>query len=189
MSRDHLSARSCWALTTLMILVMSQWGGWACAAESAEAATIDIYYAPEDLPLDRLVALYGRAKRYVYVASYGLTYPPVVKALISAKRRGVDVRVITDRERLTDSKQASALSTMNLAGIPIRINQHDGLMHLKQVVMDDEVNMSGSMNQTRSGNQFNDERLDVIHDPRTTAKARDKFLAMWNDEKRYVPWK
>jgi phosphatidylserine/phosphatidylglycerophosphate/cardiolipin synthase-like enzyme len=64
--------------------------------EVAWAARDEVYYAPEDAPADRVVALYARARRYVYVAVYGLTYPPAVKALISAKRRGLDVRVITD---------------------------------------------------------------------------------------------
>jgi phosphatidylserine/phosphatidylglycerophosphate/cardiolipin synthase-like enzyme len=68
------------------------------------------------------------------------------------------------------------------------VNQHDGLMHRKQVVIDDEVNASGSMNHTTSGNRYNDERLDVITDRAITAKAREKFLAMWNDPERDQPW-
>jgi phosphatidylserine/phosphatidylglycerophosphate/cardiolipin synthase-like enzyme len=57
------------------------------------------------------------------------------------------------------------------------------------VVVDDEVNTSGSMNQTGSGNRYNDERLDVITDPVITAKARDKFLSMWQDAERYQEWR
>jgi phosphatidylserine/phosphatidylglycerophosphate/cardiolipin synthase-like enzyme len=51
------------------------------------------------------------------------------------------------------------------------------------------VNVSGSMNHTTSGNRYNDERLDVITDHVITAKAREKFLAMWNDRTRYREWK
>lgn len=162
---------------------------WSATGPSLHAATIELYYAPEDLPGDKLVAIYERARRYIYVSVYGITYPPVVKALVSAKKRGVDVRVITDREKLNDPKQVAALETLRLAGIPIRVNQHDGLMHLKQVVVDDEVNTSGSMNQTTSGHRYNDERLDVITDPITSAKARDKFLTMWKDPLRYAAWR
>lgn len=153
------------------------------------AAEIEVYYAPEDLPGERLAGLYGKAKRYVYVAIYGITYPPIVKALVAAKKRGVDVRIITDREKLNDPKQQAALETLRLAGIPIKVNRHENLMHLKQAVMDDEINTSGSMNQTGSGNRYNDERLDVFTDPVTSAKARDKFLAMWKDTERYGDWK
>ena len=153
------------------------------------AATIDVYYAPEDLPGDRLVALYEKARRYIYVAVYGMTFPPAVNALVNAKKRGVDVRVVTDREKAKDRKQAMALETLRLAGIPIRVNVHDGLMHLKQVVLDDEINVSGSMNHTTSGHRYNDERLDVITDRATSLKARQKFLALWNDDKRYGDWR
>ncbi|MCS6316360.1 MAG: hypothetical protein H8K05_00980, partial [Nitrospira sp.] len=82
------------------------------------SGTIDVYYAPEDRPIDRVVGLYARATRYIYVSVYALTAPSVVKALVEAKRRGVDVRVITDRERLNDPKQHSAVNTLRLAGVP-----------------------------------------------------------------------
>ena len=59
--------------------------------------------------------------------------------------------------------------------MPVRINRHDALMHLKQVVIDDHINTSGSANHTTSGNRYNDERLDVITDARLTAKARENF--------------
>ena len=155
---------------------------------ASAAATIDVYYAPEDHPIDRVVGLYDGATTYIYVSVYGLTAPSVVKALVEAKHRGVDVRVITDRERLNDPKQYRAVKTLRLAGVPVRINRHDALMHLKQVVIDDRINTSGSANHTTSGNRYNDERLDVITDARLTTKAREKFLAMWNDHDRFVLW-
>ena len=85
---------------------------WSVTGPFLHAATVEIYYAPEDLPGDKLVALYERARRYIYVSVYGITYPPAVKALVSAKKRGVDVRVITDREKLNDPKQVAALETL-----------------------------------------------------------------------------
>lgn len=154
----------------------------------AWGARVEVLYAPEDAPLDRVVTLYQHAQRYIYVSVYGLTYPRAVEALVAAKKRGVDVRMLTDQERMQDFKQSSALQTLRLAGIPIRINQHDGLMHLKQVVIDDEINTSGSMNHTTSGNRYNDERMDIIVDHAISVKARDKFLSMWNDQARYRPW-
>ena len=154
----------------------------------AHPQTIDVYYGPEDRPGDKLVEIYGKAERYIYIAAYGITYRPGVKALVQAKQRGVDVRIITDGERLKDTHQLRALYALNRAGIPIRVDGHDGLMHLKQVVVDDIINTSGSMNLTTSGHRYNDERLNVITDPMTTAQARDKFLAMWKNAERYRPW-
>jgi len=152
-------------------------------------AAPEVLYAPEDKPADRLVALYEGARHSIYIATYGLTYPPVVKALVTAKRRGVDVRIITDRGKLDDRNQRAALETLRLAGVPIRINRHDGLMHMKQVVVDDLVNTSGSMNQTSSAAFYNDERLDILHDTASTQRAKEKFLKMWDDHSRYEDWR
>jgi len=181
------SLRPCWPGFLSILIVLRFLFGLADPT-AAYAATIEVYYAPEDLPGDRLISLYDHARRYIYVAVYTITFPPVVKALIEAKKRGVDVRVITDRGQGNDSKQQHALEALHLAGIPIRVNQHDGLMHLKQVVIDDEINTTGSMNHTTSGHRYNDERLDVIADRAISIKARDKFLAMWTDPVRYEAW-
>jgi phosphatidylserine/phosphatidylglycerophosphate/cardiolipin synthase-like enzyme len=62
-------------------------------------------------------------------------------------------------------------------------------MHLKQVVIDDEINTSGSMNHTTSGNRYNDERMDIITDRKTSVRAREQFLSMWNDRARFAEWK
>ena len=175
----------CCRLVTIWLLVTVLLG----PGRTVAAASIEVWYGPEDRPLEHLVRLYDHAKRYIFVASYGFTSPLSVKALVEATRRGVDVRILTDRERLNDPKQRAALSALREAGIPIKINQHDSLMHLKQVVVDDEVNTSGSMNQTTSGNQYNDERLDIIRDHTITVKAREKFLSLWKDQERFREWK
>lgn len=161
----------------------------AIPAREASSVSVEVWYGPEDQPLSRVTQLYDQATRYIYVAVYGLTSPQAVKALVAAEKRGVDVRVLTDRERLKDNKQRAALAALREAGIPVKINRHDSLMHLKQVVIDDEVNTNGSMNHTTSGNRFNDERVDVIRDHAISAKAREKFLSMWKDQERFQEWK
>ena len=170
----------------------SEWQAWAAtdgpASERARSSP-EVLYSPEDHPADRLVALYETARSSIYLAIYGLTYPPIIKALVAAHKRGVDVRVITDREKLEDHKQRAALETLRLAGIPIKVNRHDGLMHLKQAIIDDLVNTSGSMNQTTSAARYNDERLDIVHDAAGTQRAKDKFLKMWTDAGRFEDWR
>jgi len=62
-------------------------------------------------------------------------------------------------------------------------------MHIKQAVIDDRVNTSGSMNQTSSAARYNDERLDILHDAASTQRAKDKFLKMWADQSRFEDWR
>lgn len=165
-------------------------GGGVSTTSTQEVSvpSVDIWYAPEDRPLQRVVGMYEQATQYIYVAVYGMTFPSAIKALLAAQRRGVDVRIITDRQRLDDPKQRAAMTALREAGVPVKVNRHDGLMHLKQVVIDDQVNLNGSMNHTGSGNRYNDERLDVIRDRALSVKARNKFLSMWHDQTRFKDW-
>jgi hypothetical protein len=84
----------------------------------SSATTIAVFYAPQDAPLDRVVGLHYRAHRDLYVAVYGLTYPRAVEALVAATTRGIDVRVVTDRERLDDPKQRAAVNTFDWQAFP-----------------------------------------------------------------------
>ena len=168
--------------------------GWGFARESlpsveSQTPTPEILYSPEERPADRLVTLYGSAQKSIYLTIYGLTYPPIIKALVAAHKRGVDVRVITDRQKLEDRNQRLGLETLRLAGIPIKVNTHDGLMHIKQAIIDERINTSGSLNQTTSAARYNDERLDIMHDPASTRRAHDKFLKMWADHTRFADWR
>jgi phosphatidylserine/phosphatidylglycerophosphate/cardiolipin synthase-like enzyme len=182
--RSDAHPRSCTGLLIWLLV-----GLLSVTSGGVSAASIEVWYSPEDEPLRKVAQIYQQATRYIFVAVYGLTSPIVVKALLDARKHGVDVRVITDRERLNDPHQRRAVSALREAGIPVMINRHDGLMHLKQVVADDEVTASGSMNHTTSGNRYNDERLDIIRDHPIAVQSREKFLSMWKDQERFEEWK
>ena len=114
MTRRSLSA-FCQFLLRCGLSIACLVGG---VSNAAQATSIEVYYAPEDEPLTKLSKIYDHASRYIYVSVYGLTSPLAVKGLVEAKKRGLDVRVITDRERLGDQKQKTAVETLYLAGIP-----------------------------------------------------------------------
>lgn len=42
-------------------------------AQAVASANVEVLYAPNDAPLDRIVTLYQGAKRYIYVSVYGFT--------------------------------------------------------------------------------------------------------------------
>lgn len=86
-------------------------------AGTVSSTNVEVLYAPNDAPLDRIVTLYQQAKRYVYVSVYGLTYPRAVEALVAAKKtRGgcQDVnRPGTDARSKTAQRVADLASCRN----------------------------------------------------------------------------
>ncbi|MBI1820504.1 MAG: phospholipase D family protein [Nitrospirae bacterium] len=157
--------------------------------QPAFAGDIQTYYGPEDHLQSHMISLYQNAEKSIYIACFNMTSKPITRMLIRARKKGIDVRIITDHGELENEHTRKAIHSLRQAGIPIKVNRHEGLMHIKQVIIDDQINTSGSFNQTWSANTLNDERLDVIIDSSNTRKAREKFLSMWNDHVRFVDFK
>ncbi|RKQ88964.1 phospholipase D-like domain-containing protein [Brockia lithotrophica] len=126
------------------------------------------------------------AKASVDVAAYSLTDPELVDALLDAHRRGVAVRIVTDREQSRQAPQARQLKRLREAGIPVRTNTYAGKMHLKLVVVDGEIAFFGSYNLTRSAATRNDEVLVAVRGGDAVRPLAQKFDEMWTDP-RYAP--
>ncbi|EAA9273590.1 hypothetical protein G5W58_003949 [Salmonella enterica subsp. enterica] len=60
------------------------------------AATIEIGFSPEGTALQLVLKAIDTAQQEIRLMGYSFTSPEVVSALVSAKRRGVDVRVVLD---------------------------------------------------------------------------------------------
>lgn len=139
-------------------------------------------------PDQLLESTFAAAKHTLDIAIYSLTDYDIVDAIAAAKKRGVDVRIITDREESKHWYEARELRYLSEQHIPIMVNTHSGLMHLKVSVIDDQTVTTGSYNYSEDASTRNDEVLVVLRDP-TMAKAWEtEFNQMWNDHAEYATW-
>ena len=141
-------------------------------------------------PANVLKVLYSKVppRGYIYVAIYSLTHPTIIQALLDAKKRGVDVFVITDTEQSRNLKQKTALRILKEAGIPVKQNTYHGLMHLKLSVINDIWATTGSFNYTSSASTINKENLLVIPSgvgPDVIKQYREEFEKLWNNAEDY----
>lgn len=152
-------------------------GGFAPSGNSVR------YYFPRDgqAPEPVLVSIMGGAKQNLDVAIYSITDQRVADAMIAAEKRGVKVRMITDASESGTSSQKKLLATVKAAGIPIKINTHSGIMHLKVTIADDDIATTGSFNYTKSAEDTNDEVFVVLDDRMAAADFEAQFTRMWND--------
>jgi phosphatidylserine/phosphatidylglycerophosphate/cardiolipin synthase-like enzyme len=153
-------------------------------ATSVKTPLFELEYAftqANQHPEKKLIEIINRAKSSLDIAIYSLTKRDIVEALLSAQRRGVTIRVITDQQEARSKSQARALTLLIDAGIPIKENTHKGLMHLKVTIADQAVITTGSYNYTQAASTYNDEVFLVIPNP-DLAKAWDlQFARMWGD--------
>lgn len=115
------------------------------------------------------------AKQQILVQAYGFSNKAIIKALIDAHRRGVDVRIILDKSNET-AKYSGATTVYN-AGIPTYIDDKVAIAHNKVMIIDQKSIITGSFNFTTSAQTRNAENVNFIQNVAPMAKW---FIENWN---------
>jgi phosphatidylserine/phosphatidylglycerophosphate/cardiolipin synthase-like enzyme len=135
---------------------------------------VKVYYNQDHELNKEIIQLTRDADKFVYFAVYTFTRQDIKEALLAAKYRGLDVRGITDRDQYNQlDSQKKLIDDLRKAGIPVSVQDHLGIMHLK-VIVTDKGYASGSYNWTSAATNLNDEVLEVGHDE----KLRASFQAI-----------
>ncbi len=126
-------------------------------------ARIQVYFAPKPAGdsdgMDvHIVKFFGKAKKTIHGAFYEIREMKFVEALIAAKQRGVDVKLLVDNASYYYRSDDGSLDTHHRnpfvrklldAGIEVRQDQNrSALMHNKFCVVDGRHVWSGSVNLT-----------------------------------------
>ncbi|WP_413816585.1 phospholipase D family protein [Klebsiella pneumoniae] len=120
------------------------------------------------------------AQQEIRLMGYSFTSPEVAGALVRAKRRGVDVKVVLDWKANTGKQNQASLAAMNLlvnAGIPVRTVSQYKIMHDKVIIADGRNIEVGSFNYTRSADRVNSENVLVVWDVPVVAQ---RYLQHWS---------
>ncbi len=145
-------------------------------APKAGNRPVEIFFTrSDDDPERALVSFINSANRYVHVAIFELELERVVNALIDAKHRGVDVKVVMD-DRM---KRKWAAKKLKAAGIPIVFDNRKPYMHNKFVVVDGKAVWSGSMNFKESSVYRNDNNAFIIFSPQVAENYEREFQEMF----------
>lgn len=148
-------------------------------SERNEADGFKIYFSPQDKALTNgILPVIREAKTYIYIPIFVITENRVVEELINAKKRGVDVRLISDA--LNASKKYSKIQILRDAKIPVKVENYAGKMHAKTLIADDKYVVIGSMNLSKSGETKNDENTIVMTNADAAKYLKKVFLYEWD---------
>ena len=140
---------------------------------------MQIYFSPQDKTISNAVLpIIENAKDYIYIPIFVITENRVVEALINAKQRGVDVRLISDA--LNASSKYSKIRVLRTNGVPVKIENYAGKMHSKTMIVDDKYSIIGSMNFSKSGETKNDENTIVLENAEIAKYLKRFFLYQWD---------
>lgn len=141
-------------------------------------STLEAYFSPQDMAIETQVISYvEKAQKYIYMPVFVLTHKGLESALIRAKERGVDVKIIVDATNVF--AKGSSVKYLREVGIPVKIENYAGKLHSKSIIIDDEYILSGSMNFSNSGERRNDENMLVIKNSRFAMFYKGYFDYLW----------
>ena len=137
-------------------------------------------FFPSASNLLTLLQAIGSATRTLDVCVFTITEDRFAREILSAHRRGVSVRVISDDECM--KQQGSDVERMAAAGVPCRIDQDaSSHMHHKFAIVDQRVLITGSFNWTRSAHEINRENVLITTEPGAVHGYRDEFERLWTE--------
>jgi phosphatidylserine/phosphatidylglycerophosphate/cardiolipin synthase-like enzyme len=140
-----------------------------------------------------IVPLLDAAKRSIDLASFDLNLPSVLDALVDARQRGVQVRVVYDGEngateldadKSPTGEPVEAVAMLQEAGIPlVNGGRSNGLMHDKMIIIDGRALVMGSWNMSYNDTYRNNNNVLVISDPTLIANYQAKFNELFEDQR------
>ena len=140
------------------------------------AASIDAGFSPEGSAQQLVLRTLDDAHESIRLMGYSFTSPEVVKSLVNARRRGVDVRVVIDQNGNRSKASIAAMNVVVNAGIPLRTNGQYKIMHDKVIITDGQNVELGSFNYSRSAAESNSENALVVREVPALAQT---YLAHW----------
>ena len=138
----------------------------------------ELYCSPTDNIEEKLIDLIDDAKKRVYIMAFAFTSKNIKDALIVAKERGIDIKVIFDSTQAKSKySQYSNLKNYNIAAKLAGSPNH--IFHNKVLIIDD-IAITGSYNLSYNADHNNCENILIIKDKTITSKYLNYFNKIWN---------
>ena len=138
----------------------------------------EVFFSPNGGCMDQVVHWIDSANKSIHVLIYSFTLDDVGRALTSALDRGVDVKVVFEKDQIS---QYSEYSILRAAGVPVKNDINSALMHDKIAIVDGYIVLTGSYNWSSAAEERNNENLLVIRDPTLAQRFEAEFQKIWRE--------
>jgi len=137
---------------------------------------LGVYFSPNGGAENAIIYWIGRANKSIHVLIYSFTLDEIGSALIQAKQRGVDVKVVFEKSAID---KYSEYFKLKIAGVDVKNDTNPALMHMKVAIIDDMIVITGSYNWSWSAEHSNNENLIIIKDPTIAEKYEQVFQQIY----------
>lgn len=153
----------------------------AHTAKAPSTGLIETAFSPDAGSEELVLKVINASEHSIRLAAYSFTSPPVVKALLAAKKRGVDVRVVVDEKGNKSKSSTAALNLLVNADIPTRTISTYAIHHDKYIISDERHLQNGSFNYSKAAASSNSENVVVMwNSPEVAATFLKHWQSRWD---------
>jgi phosphatidylserine/phosphatidylglycerophosphate/cardiolipin synthase-like enzyme len=126
--------------------------------------SVQVHFSPKGGCGERVVEAIDAARSEIRVMAYSFTFDPIVKALMDAHDRGVDVELVFDKSN--EAELRSDMPRCVEKGMRVLVDAEHAIAHNKVMIIDQQVVVTGSFNFTRQAEDANAENLLILRNNR-----------------------
>jgi len=126
---------------------------------------------------NEIISLMNSAKSDIKIEMFEFSYKPLKESLLEAKKRGVSVRVILDRQSNQNKDTFDFLKEngIDVKWAPSKFN----ILHSKFAIIDNKIVLVGSVNWSKNGMQKNREASVIIYSENLAKEFENIFNKDW----------
>ncbi|MFP3019615.1 MAG: phospholipase D family protein [Arsenophonus sp.] len=147
---------------------------------STSIQNIEVGFSPGRTAKQIILLAIKEAKTSIDIAVYSFTSKPIALALVDAKQRGVNIRMVADKK--SNGGKYTAVTYLVNHRIPVRLNNKYAIMHNKFIIVDGHSVETGSFNYTKSAAFRNAENVIYLRNlPNIAEKYTREFNRLWRE--------
>lgn len=137
-----------------------------------------VYFSPSLKCENNIVKLIDNAQERIDAAVYAINNKDIVNAIKKAHKRGVKIRILTDR--LQAANKSSKVKELYGFGVNIRVHSKHKIEHNKFAIFDGKKAVSGSYNWTQPASTKNSENcIFFIKNKEIVKDYQTRFDYLW----------
>lgn len=147
----------------------------------SDEAHNNAYFSHEHDIRKQVIQTISMSKKNLDICLFTISENQIADAVIQQKQKGINVRIITDDEKIMD--RGSDIFRFKHKGIEVKIDSNQSLMHHKFAIVDRKKVITGSFNWTRSASEINNENIVITDNYRIASAFNEEFQRLWEQMK------
>ncbi|PZT59203.1 phospholipase D family protein, partial [Escherichia coli] len=124
---------------------------------AADSPSVQVGFSPEGSAQTLVIGAIDSAQSSIRMMAYSFTAMDIMQALVKAKNRGVDVKIVIDERGNRNDVSHRAMKYIVKNEIPLRVDSDFPIQHDKVMIIDERSVQTGSFNYTKAAESKNSE--------------------------------